>query len=123
MITKSEFIAKFTSSFHDPIIRKSVKLFFLIMLLYIFILICKWNEIPLQIPLYYSLPKSPEMLGAKIQILTLPVYSLIFFMINYLISVFLYEKEKIAAIILDIAATGFAFLAFITFIKIVFLVT
>jgi hypothetical protein len=107
----------------NSLINQMVRLYFFIMLLFGVILIWKWNSLPQEIPIYYSLPRSNEILGSKIQIFTLPLYSFIFFIINIIIAGFIYEKDKLPAEILVTAAIFVSFLLFITFLKIIFLIT
>lgn len=114
---------KFDELLKDRFIIASVKFFLLFMALFILILIWKWNKLPPQIPLFYSLPRSNEMLGSKSQILLLPLFSLVFYILNLLFSLFIYKKEKLAAIFLTLTGSGFILLLLITFIKIVFMLT
>ncbi len=107
----------------DRFIKASVKFFLVFMTIFILIIIWKWNKLPPQIPLFYSLPRSNDMLGSKSQILLLPLFSLVLYTLNLLFSLYIYNKEKLAAIFLTLAGSGFTLLLLITFIKIVFMLT
>lgn len=122
-ILKNRFDLNQIDIIHDILIIRIVKIFCLIISLYVIILIWKWNLIPPQIPIFYSLPRGMETLGTNIHILIFPVYSLIFFGINFIMAAMLYNKEKLAAIFLIISGILATFLLFISFIKIIFLVT
>lgn len=120
--SKINFFGRF-EIIHDNFINNFIKIFFFVLGLYIVIFIWKWNSLPPQIPIFYSLPRGEETLGTNIQLFTFPVYSVIFFLINFLLASILYIKERPAAVILIISSIVAAFLLFITFIKIVFLIT
>ncbi len=107
----------------DRYVRISFRLFLFIMVVYLIVIIWKWNQLPPQIPLFYSLPRSNDMLGTNKQILILPIFSFICYLINFIFSIFIYEKERLVAVFLHIAGTSFSLLLLISLIKIVFLVT
>ncbi len=119
----TEIKKRFIDLSSDKYINWAVSIFIVIFALNIIILIWKWNSLPSQVPLFYSLPKSPDQLGSPMTLLLLPLSSLLSFIINYSLAVVLYSKEKLASILLVITATTISFLFFITFIRIVFLVT
>src|SRR3989338_2190125 len=106
----------------EPLIRKLLKIFLGVMLVFISVLILKWNRFPPQIPLFYSLPRSQNQLGSQLQILFLPLLTIIFFAFNFLIAVFIYSRLKLAAMLLVITGTILSFLLCITFLRIVFLI-
>ncbi|MBI4990519.1 hypothetical protein HZB96_00315 [Candidatus Gottesmanbacteria bacterium] len=108
---------------NDDIVQKTVQIFLLMILIFIIVLAWKWKSLPPQIPLFYSLPRSADSLGSKIQILTLPVYSMIFFLLDLFIASLLYKKERLISVLLVISGCIITFLMLITFLKIVFLVS
>lgn len=107
----------------DSLIRKVAILFILIMIIFFLILIWKWSLLPPQIPLYYSLPRSIERLGTPWQIIVLPVYAFIFFVINTFIATLVYKTEKLAAYLLVIIGMLVSLFLLISLFKIIFLVT
>lgn len=107
----------------NDLVKRLSKFFISIMLIFAAVLIWKWNSLPPQIPLFYSLPRGIETLGTKIQILTLPIYAIIFFITNLTLAALLFEKEKLTAEILVSAGTVMPFLLLITFLKIIFLIS
>lgn len=113
----------FSEILKEDIVRKTLKIFIFLSLIFIAVFIWKWRELPPQIPLFYSLPRSNESLGYSIQILTLPVYSLIFFFFNFIIASLIYKRERLAAILLVIIGCIVTLLLLITFLKIIFLVS
>lgn len=107
----------------DTIISQFTKGFIAIMLIFIIIGVWKWQYLPPQIPLFYSLPRSPDQLSNYVFILFLPIFCIFFFGINFILASHFYQKEKLASIILVTIGTIISFLSLITFIKIIFLVT
>lgn len=107
----------------DKLIFSIVKIFLLVMLIYLVVSIWKWRELPPQLPLFYSVPRGTEQLGTPFLLLLLPLFSFLFFAGNLLLASLLYEKERLAAVILVTAGIITACLSLITFIKIVFLIT
>lgn len=123
MVTISNIKENLSEILKDNIVQKTVRIFLLIILIFIIVLAWKWKSLPPQIPLFYSLPRSADSLGSKIQILTLPVYSMIFFLLDLFIASLLYKKERLISVLLVIMACIITFLMLITFLKIVFLVS
>lgn len=106
----------------DRLVKTLGQLFIVIMSVFITILVWKWNSLPPQIPLFYSLPRSSEILAVRLQFIVLPIYSIIFFAANFLLSVYFYEKERLASLILVFSATFMSFLLLVTCLQIIFLV-
>lgn len=94
-----------------------------IFLIFAITFVWKWSALPPQLPLFYSLPRGPEQLGTPIQLLALPLFAIVFSILNVVVAAFLYTKEKLAATILIIISTVVSLLLFVTFMKIVFSVS
>lgn len=107
----------------DKLIFQTTKIFIGLLAVYIIISIWKWKELPPQIPLFYSLPRSLEQLTNPLIFLLLPFFSLVFFCINFIFAAFFYGEEKLASVLLVITGTIVSFLLLISFIKIIFLIT
>lgn len=107
----------------EPGISRLVKIFLAIIAIYLVTIIWKWKQIPPQVPLFYSLPRSTDQLVIFWQLLLLPFFSLLFFCVNFLIAALLYPAEKLAYTLLITIGTVISLLLLITFIKIVFLVS
>lgn len=97
--------------------------FLFIMAFFIIFSIWRWPSLPPQLPLFYSLPKSPDQLGTSLQLMLLPFFSFAVFGINLLIASYIYPGEKLAALLLVCTAFTADILFLITFIKIVFLIS
>lgn len=94
-----------------------------IFFIFIAVSVWKWSSLPVQLPLFYSLPRSPEQLGTPLRLLILPIFALIFSLFNLSIATLLFTKERLASVILISMSTLVSFLLLFTFIKIVFLIT
>lgn len=100
----------------------TLSIFFGTMVLFAATMFFTWSNLPPQLPLFYSLPRGLEQLGTPITLLVLPLLSIIIFITNFIISSVIFEREKLAAKFLTIAAATSSILLFITFVKIIFLV-
>lgn len=107
----------------EAMVRRLVKIFIASIFLYFLILSWKWQQLPPQLPLFYSLPKSNEQLATPFQLLLLPFFSILFFTINLAAAASIYPKEKLGSILLVVAGFAVNILLLYTFIKTVFLVS
>src|SRR3990170_6646739 len=105
----------------DKLVSLMTKIYIASLLLFMAIFVWKWPQLPRELPLFYSLPKSPEQLATPHLLMILPLFSFLFFFINLLTAAFLHTNEKLAAILLVIAGTVSSLLLLTTFIKIIFL--
>lgn len=115
--------ANLTAFFNDKQIKRFSWINAGLLLGFVIVTIWKWSQLPSQLPLFYSLPRSSEQLATPVKLLILPLFALIFSLINFYLAFTLYTKERLAAVILTTLATTASFLLFVTFIKIIFLVT
>ncbi len=113
----------FTEFLKDKNLKRLIWTDSFILSIFITIAIWKWSTLPVQLPLFYSLPRSQEQLATPLKLLVLPVFALIFSLINFTTAAFLFTKERLASIILIAMATIVSFLLLFTFIKIVFLIS
>jgi len=107
----------------DPFIANLVKIFVVVLMLYLVIAFWKWSSLPPQIPLFYSFPRSTDQLASPWQILLLPFFSLMFFCLNFISASLLYPEEKLVCIFLVLIGLIVSLLFFTTFVKIIFLIT
>jgi len=98
-------------------------IFSIVMGLFFAVFIFKWRTLPRQLPLFYSLPRGEDQLGSPEVLLILPLLSLVIFIMNFLIGATIYSSEKLAAKLLVIAGAVSTILFFITFVKIIFLIS
>jgi hypothetical protein len=114
---------KIKEVFKDEYILKSSIANVFIFILFVIVLIIKWNHLEIQLPLFYSLPRGEEQLGNPISILILPASSFFLFFINFFISLRLFNQEKLCVYLLFSSSLILSLLLFITFLKIVFLIS
>ena len=114
---------KIKALLRDRLILYLVQFFGIVMIFYISVLLIKWNMLPPQLPLYYSLPRSADQLGTPLLLLLLPILSVVFFVIHLGLSAYFYPKELLASRILMITSSVVALIFFIAFIKIILLIT
>ena len=115
--------SKFRILLKDSLIIKVSQAFVVLMALFLTMLVYKWNSLPPQMPLFYSLPRGVEQLGNPWQFLMLPLFSVFIYLFHFLAAAVLFPEEKLAAKILVVAAFVFSTAVFITFIKIVILIS
>lgn len=109
--------------FKHKLSKWALRIFFLFFLLSLLTLLLKWQRLPPEVPLYYSLPWGEEVLATPLDLLILPLSSLFVFILNFSLASFLLEKEPWLSRILILTSTIFSFLSMFTLIKIVFLIT
>src|SRR3989338_8057549 len=96
--------SKIKELLQDSLIIKICQVFILISFLYLAVIIWKWRELPPELPLYYSLPRSNEQLTSPIGFLMLPFFSVILFTVHFILAVLFYHRQQLAAKILLISA-------------------
>lgn len=109
--------------YRDNLLFKIIVLFIIIELIFLIVGIIKWNKLPVEIPLYYSLPRSDDQLVDMHKIIILPAFSFIFFIFDLIIAAILFQKEKIGSIIILLTGVSVSLLFLITYLKIIFLIT
>jgi hypothetical protein len=114
---------KIKHTLSDVNIKRMCFLFLFILVVFGAIGIWKWNALPPQIPLFYSLPRGEEQMGNAYQLLILPLLCVIFFIINFILAIFFYDVKKLVSILFMIIGTIAGFLLLITYLKIIFLVS
>lgn len=82
-------------------------------------LIFKFNNLPNQIPLYYSLPWGDSQLTAVSTLFLLPTFSIVFLLIDHLLATFFFNSIKIFSHLLITTSLIFSILSFITLFKII----
>ncbi len=113
----------FSAILHHKNLGRFVWADIIIISLFVLVTIWKWSALPPQLPLFYSLPRSPDQLGTPLQLLILPLFAIFFSAVNLSLAAFYYIKEQLAAIILVCMSTAISLLIFMSFIKIIFLIS
>lgn len=108
--------------FKDRFIFSLFKLHALFTLAFVVVGVVAWKKLPPEIPLFYSLPRSPQQLASPVSIFILPFFSLLFFAVNSIIASYIYTSQRLLSVLLVITATIATVLLLITFINIILLV-
>lgn len=107
----------------DKLVEKLIRIFLGIIAVFLITIIFKWNKLPPQLPLFYSLPRGLEQLTFPYGIFIPFLFSIIFFFLNFFLAARIFENRKTAAYLLVISGTVVSFLFLIACLKIIFLVT
>ena len=92
-------------------------------ILQIAFLFWKFNLLPPQIPLYYSLPWGESQLAQTSMLFVFPVISLVLLFINHLFAISLIKTSSLLSGILLAISLIFSFLSLIAIFHIVYLIT
>jgi hypothetical protein len=87
------------------------------------LLFWKFNLLPPQIPLYYSLPWGQQQLSQASSLFILPTLSTILLLINHLFAISLAKTSLLLSQLLLTISLIFSFLSLITLLHIVYLIT
>lgn len=96
-------------------------LFFIIV--QIIFLIIKFNDLPQQVPLYYSLPWGDDQLASAASLFLLPTFSIITLLINNLIATFFLKNTPLFSRLLSISSLIFSLLCSISLIRIILIIS
>jgi len=86
-------------------------------------LLLKWRGLPPQVPIFYSLPWGEEQLGNPIFLFLLPLSSLFFGILNYLLAIWSFRDYPLASKILIWLSVLITLLTTIALVKIILLIT
>jgi len=86
-------------------------------------LIYKFNDLPPQVPLYYSLPWGESQLASASQLFFLPTFSIIFGLINNLLAATIFAKITLLSKLLVITSLLISILSSVTLYQIISLLT
>lgn len=83
----------------------------------------KFNDLPRQVPLYYSRPWGEEQLSSATSLFLLPTFSIIILIINNLIANLFLKSIPVLSRLLVIFSLIFSLLTLISLTKIIFLIS
>jgi hypothetical protein len=86
-------------------------------------LIFKFNSLPDQVPLYYSLPWGESQLASVPALFFLPTFSIIFLLINHLLATFFLNSIQLFSRLLIIISLIFSIFSFITLFQIITIIS
>jgi len=87
------------------------------------VLVIKFNYLPQQVPLYYSLPWGEGQLAATASLFLLPTFSIIVLLLNNLIATFFFKTIPLFSRLLTIFSLVFSLLSIISLIRIINLIS
>jgi hypothetical protein len=86
-------------------------------------ILLKFDSLPKQVPLYYSLPWGAQRLAPTSSLFLLPSFSIVFSLINNLLAAFTLHSIQIVSRLLVIFSLIYSVLSLITLIHIVYLIS
>ena len=87
------------------------------------LLIFKFNSLPGQVPLYYSLPWGEGQLASAVSLFLLPTFSIIILLLNNLIATFFFKTIPLFSRLLTVFSLVFSFLSSISLTRIIYLIS
>lgn len=87
------------------------------------LLFFKFNSLPSQVPFYYSLPWGESQLASVSTLFILPMFSIIFLLVDHLLATFFINSIKIFSHLLVVASLIFSIFSFITLFRIINIVS
>jgi len=106
----------------EPVNSKALRWNFLFILSQLVYLFFRFNDLPPKVPLYYSLPwGEPELAGA-VYLFILPGFSIVIFLINNFLAIFLSDSNRLLSRLLVIFSPLFSCLALVALINIINLI-
>lgn len=105
---------------HNALIFRWILILTIGQLILIFV---KFNDLPPQIPLYYSLPWGANGLASSSALFIIPVASIIIFLVNSILAAFSLIKHILFSRLLLIFSLLFSLLSLYTLTRIIFLVS
>ena len=120
IVIKLSLLGKFwQEKINGTIFRWNV-LVIIFQLAFIFI---KFNDLPQQVPLYYSLPWGGQRLASASSLFLLPSFSIIFSLINNLLAALTLQSIQVISRLLVVFSLVYSILSLITLLHIVYLIS
>jgi cellulose synthase/poly-beta-1,6-N-acetylglucosamine synthase-like glycosyltransferase len=95
----------------------------LIITVQIVLLVYKFNDLPPQVPLFYSLPWGEPQLASASQLFFLPTFSIVFSLINNLLAATIFSKTTLLSKLLVVSSLVISILSLVTLFQIISLLT
>jgi hypothetical protein len=87
------------------------------------LLFFKFSSLPIQVPFYYSLPWGESQLASASTLFILPMFSIIFLLVNHLLATFFLNGIKLFSHLLVAASLIFSAFSLITLIHIISIIS
>jgi hypothetical protein len=123
LITQLFMKGNFKLVFADKITRISIIVSIVLVVIQTFLVLVFYSKLPPLIPFFNSRPWGEERLASSQAVFLLPVFSLVIFVINIILSAIFYKKNVLISRIIAFTILLFTFLSLISFIQILFLVS
>lgn len=95
----------------------------ILIILQLVIIILKFNDLPQQVPLYYSLPWGESQLASAASLFLLPTFSIVVLIINHLIATFFLRTIPLFCRLLTVFSLIFSLLSSVSLIRIISLIS
>lgn len=112
-------ISTLGSFWQEKVNHHFVRWNFSFIILQLVFIIFKFNDLPQQIPLYYSLPWGEGQLASAASIFILPTFSIVILLFNNLIATGFLKTIPLFSRLLTIFSLVFSFFSLISIIKII----
>lgn len=107
----------------EKINRNFLRWNLILIIVQIGLIVFKFNDLPSQVPLYYSRPWGEEQLASTTSLFLLPTFSIIVLIINNLIANLLLKSIPMLSRLLVIFSLAFSLFTSISLAKIIFLIS
>jgi len=107
----------------EKINRNFLRWNLILIIIQISLIIFKFNDLPSQVPLYYSRPWGEEQLASAAALFLLPTFSIIILIINNLIANLFFKSIPLLSRLLVIFSLAFSLFTSISLAKIIFLIS
>lgn len=105
----------------DPVVFYSLFSAFFLIVVQISTFATVYNQLPSQIPLFYSLPWGQPQLASLAQLLILPFLSILFILLNTIFSWHLHQAQIALKRLFALSTLGVVIILSITTLKIIFI--
>lgn len=120
LINQLSFLGKF---WQEKINKKVFRWNLIFIIIQLVLLFFKFNDLPVSVPLYYSLPWGEAQLAPASTLFLLPAFSLIVGLINSILAVSFSESNPLFSHLLTTFSLIFSVLMFFALFRIIFLVS
>ncbi len=107
----------------EKINRNFLRWNLILIIIQISLIFFKFNDLPSQVPLYYSRPWGEGQLASATSLFLLPTFSIIVLIINNLIANLLLKSIPLFSRLLVIFSLAFSLFTSISLVKIIFLIS
>jgi hypothetical protein len=119
----SSFFGNLGKFWQTAINSRLLRFTILLFLSQVILIIWFYNQLPPEIPLFFSRPWGEAWLSSSSSIFILPLFSLVVLLINYSLALFYYQRKPIISQLLVVFAFVISLFSAISVLKIISLVT